>query len=560
MSSESLTARLHVTAEDQRLRLQWLRLDDREATLIRDAAPFLRPEVDAIVKKFYDHSFQFRTFTNKLEDSGSTRARVEAAQKAYFLRLIEGRFDEAYFEHRLHIGAVHAVLNVEPRWNVGNYAFYAELVFPVLARKLKGERLLSTILAFTKAFILDASLAVETYVSEGVLRQLVDVNQTLTAAASSMDEGAGQVDSASREIANAIQEVARGASEETSAMSQLAGTMRGLAESARAVAGGADEQFKSVRTATQAAAEVQEALQSVTHSAMSAGEKGSDSLAAAQGGMTSVQQTVQAMETIRGAVLRTSSEIEELGRRGSEIGAIIQVIEDIASQTNLLALNAAIEAARAGEQGRGFAVVAENVRSLAERTAVATKEIAMLIAAVQQGTAQAVRAMENSVRDVEDGAARANEAGVALAGIVESAGNVNDEIQRIADASASMEVSASSLASMVTQVGAIAERLTGLAGEMHSGSESALAQIVATTAITEQSAAASQEVSASVEEVSAQISELTKLSSSLAEISDEMAVFLTRFGNLAHDSQGATFHASDRRNVRRHTREFAVAG
>ncbi len=65
--------------------------------------------------------------------------------------------------------------------------------------------------------------------------------------------------------------------------------------------------------------------------------------------MNSVQQTVEAMNTIRAAVTSTSEQVQELGQRGNEIGAIIQVIDDIASQTNLLALNAAIEAARAGE-------------------------------------------------------------------------------------------------------------------------------------------------------------------------------------------------------------------
>jgi len=541
MGSESLTHRLAVTAADQALRLRWLRLTDEDAALIRAAADYLRPEADRIVREFYDHSFAFGEFVAKVDESRSNRARLEAAQKGYFLRLLEGRFDEEYFEHRLRIGAVHAVLNVEPRWNVGNYAVYADIVFPRLAKKLRGEKLLKTILAFNRAFILDATLAVETYVSEGVLQRLVDVDETLVGSVRAMDDGASQVDAAAREIANAIGDIARGAAEQTAALAELGDEMKGLAANITAVAEGAEEQVAGVRASQSASEEVQAALRGVAGSAVTAAEKSTASVRAAREGMTSVQQTVDAMDTIRKAVLATSAEIEELGRRGSEIGAIIQTIEDIASQTNLLALNAAIEAARAGEQGRGFAVVAENVRSLAERTAVATKEIASLIAAVQSGTAQAVRAMEASVRDVEAGATRAREAGDALAGIVQSASEVNEEIGEIAASSQQMESSTADLASRIGRVGSVAERLASLAGAMRAGSERAVAAISSAAAVSEESAAASEQVSASVEEVSAQIGELASLSRGLSDIASDMSKFLARFGVLAHNSTGDTF-------------------
>ena len=158
------------------------------------------------------------------------------------------------------------------------------------------------------------------------------------------------------------------------------------------------------------------------------------------------------MGQIAEKVQESARTLESLGVRSDQIGAIIGTIEDIADQTNLLALNAAIEAARAGEQGRGFAVVADEVRALAERTTRATKEIGVMIKAIQSETKNAVTAMEQGVKQVEYGTVEAAKSGQALQGIMEQINAVAMQVNQIATAAEEQTATTSEISNNMMKI------------------------------------------------------------------------------------------------------------
>lgn len=159
------------------------------------------------------------------------------------------------------------------------------------------------------------------------------------------------------------------------------------------------------------------------------------------------------------AVVQTMEEISSSSRRISDI---IGVIDGISFQTNILALNAAVEAARAGEQGRGFAVVAGEVRTLAQRSASAAKEIKELI--------------NSSVERVAAGAQQVTEASAAMKDIVSQVQRVTDLINEISAAGAEQSSGISQVGDAVAQLDQVTQQNAALVEESAAAAESLKSQ------------------------------------------------------------------------------------
>ncbi|EGM71663.1 methyl-accepting chemotaxis protein [Shewanella sp. HN-41] len=186
--------------------------------------------------------------------------------------------------------------------------------------------------------------------------------------------------------------------------------------------------------------EMTSTCEDMARSATMAAKATRDADTEAQNGVTSVGQTITAIDALKVKLEQVSDVIGQLSKRGDEIGAVTDVIGAIAEQTNLLALNAAIEAARAGEMGRGFAVVADEVRTLASRSQASTQDINKRIQGIQQDSVNAVQSMEQSRTETEQTIVCSQQASEALTRINSAVSSITDVNDQLASATEQLAV------------------------------------------------------------------------------------------------------------------------
>ncbi|WP_431018457.1 methyl-accepting chemotaxis protein [Burkholderia cepacia] len=217
-----------------------------------------------------------------------------------------------------------------------------------------------------------------------------------------------------------------------------------IASASRQISAGNDD--LSQRTEEQAASleETAASMEQLTATV----KQNADNARQASGLANNASEIARTGSDVVNRVIGTMGEIDDSSRK---IADIIGVIEGIAFQTNILALNAAVEAARAGEQGRGFAVVAGEVRSLAQRSATAAKEIRELIV--------------DSVERVRNGSTLVGQAGTTMGEILQAVARVTDIMGEIAAASEEQASGITQVGRAVTQMDQVTQQNAALVEE-----------------------------------------------------------------------------------------------
>ncbi|HEY4553768.1 MAG TPA: methyl-accepting chemotaxis protein [Bacillaceae bacterium] len=307
----------------------------------------------------------------------------------------------------------------------------------------------------------------------GLLKKVSDSAVAVDSTSKDVHDHAGKTGSIAEQISTAVEELANGAAEQASSVYSGAEMVAGMTKSV-------DRISENVEKTVQMIGEANEAMRE---------------------GVEVVVNQVDLAKVSRDSTVSVGESIKLLAEKSQKIEEIVGVIHNIAAQTNLLSLNAAIEAARAGEHGKGFAVVAEEVRKLAEQSAVSSDNIIELLNEIQSASLESVHEVQAAVEVAQKQEDAVNETKASFAIIKESIEGIVAQIHDVTSATEELHTNATSISDVISNVAAIAE----------------------------ESAASTEEVAASTQEQTVSIIKISELSEELTQNADQLLKEVQKF-------------------------------
>ena len=298
-------------------------------------------------------------------------------------------------------------------------------------------------------------------------RQVAGITESAQVLNGNVEEASSSVlelGAAGEELNQTAQALNTQIEEVSSSIEQMIRSVRQIAENTEGLAQAVGETSSSM-------AEMATSMEQVDANAAETARLSARVVELADGGREKVRETISGMDAIREATDTARDVIRSLGGRVQEIGAIVDVIDDVADETNLLALNAAIIAAQAGDQGRAFSVVADEIKDLADRVLSSTKEIGDLIRSVQGESSNANVAIERGSQSVQSGVDLSAEAGISLEEITSAARDSGERIKEIVVAVREQAKAASHVNALMERVAGRVEEIRQAGREQERGNE-----------------------------------------------------------------------------------------
>jgi methyl-accepting chemotaxis protein len=342
------------------------------------------------------------------------------------------------------------------------------------------------------------------------LRGIADNVEVLYQSAEQSSSSIVQMAATNDVVAENVRAMAASVEETTSAIEEMSFSIREVATNISALSSSTEETSLSIKRMDSSIGQVETNANETARLSEQVSED-------AQSGVESLQKTLTGIDRIKETSRTAAGVIESLGKRISDIGNILNVIDDVAEQTNLLALNAAIIAAQAGEHGKGFAVVAEEIKDLAERTGASTKEIADLIRSIQEESRNAVAVMNQGVRNVEEGVQLGREAEGALWKINDSAQKATQMVKAIARATVEQARGSRQVTTAIQRISETVSMISKASNEQAKGSDQIIKSAERMKAITshvqrssQEQAQGSKQITRSIESINEMVTHLNR--------------------------------------------------
>ncbi|WP_049939514.1 methyl-accepting chemotaxis protein [Natronomonas pharaonis] len=336
-----------------------------------------------------------------------------------------------------------------------------------------------------------------------------EIGETYNAMMTDIREIVRQVQRFADELEATIEEVAVGIEDVEEASEDVSASVQ-------SISAGTDEQLTRVRNASDELSDLSATVEEIAASADNVAETSQQTAERGADGRKQAAEALDAIEEIETTMEEGIEQVESLEAQIAEIDDIIEVIDDIAQETNILALNASIEAANADGDSEGFAVVADEVKSLAEKTAESTAEIADRIESVEETTETTVDLLYETGDRVDSGTETIEEAVASLETIVELVEEADEGMQSINQAT---DEQARTTEDVVTDM----ERVEDICSE--------------TTDDATDVASAAEEQTAIVSEVSDELRAVSSDAAGLRSLADE---FDTGVGTAAVETAAST--------------------
>jgi methyl-accepting chemotaxis protein len=313
-----------------------------------------------------------------------------------------------------------------------------------------------------------------------------------------------QMSAITEQIASSSENQSAGAEETLSSMEELDASIQNISKNVQEVT-------ENIFGVTRLVEDMDKSIGNVVASITKVDNEAQNTIKATESGKLAIEKSQEGMNKISQAVGNLVSAIKGLGNSAVDIGEIVDVIDDIAEQTNLLALNAAIEAARAGEHGKGFAVVANAIRTLAEKSGEATKEITKLIRGIQEEVSEAVDTAKEGAAEVEHGVTLEKETEKALVIIKQAVDNTANEVKKVSLLTEEQEKAIKDIVQAAENINELAQTMSATVEEQTAGSSEVVKAIESVSQSSNQIATGTGEIAGSTESLAKEAQKLSNI-------------------------------------------------